>query len=195
MAHMFKGPGALTSGSIITDASNISVTDLTINNASDNNVEITDDVAIGGDLTTTTGDITATSITANIEEKITKLTATSSGANYGTIDVSNTNILYFADTTRTANIQLTATITWPTVRDGHRLFIAWTKRGSTNVPSVKIDFGAANKILHGSSGSNSGPQFRYLTLGGLGQNSTLYYSQNLNAWLAFKSNGSTYSTS
>jgi hypothetical protein len=195
MAHMFKGPGALTSGSVITNASNISVTDLTINNASDNNVEITDDVVIGGDLTTTTGDITATSITANIEEKITKLITTSSGANYGTIDVSNTNILYFADTTRTANIQLTATITWPTVRDGHRLFIAWTKRGGPNVPSIKIDFGA-DKILHGF-GTN-GPQYRYMTLSGtsgLGQNGILYYSQNLNAWLSFKSNGSTYSTS
>jgi hypothetical protein len=190
MAYMFKGPASLTSGSIITNASEITTTTATINNASDNAVEIQDDINIGGDLSATT--ITATSVRANIREKVTTLTSVSINTSYGTIDVSNINILYFADTTRTTAVQLIATISWGTIRDGHRLLIAWTNRASsaTPVPSVKVNFGASKLYTTGTSG----PTYRYVTLSALGHSCTLYYSAVMNAWMVLESGGATHST-
>ena len=190
---MFKGPASLTSGSVVNDASNISATNLTINNTSDNTVEIADDVIIGGDLNTTTGYITATTITAKIQEKVTKLTSTITGSSsFGTINVDNINVLYFADITRTSAAALAATISWSTIQDGHRLFIAWTKKAvNSNTPSVKLDFGA-NKIY---TTSTNGPDARYITFNGLGQNCILYYNSNINAWMKNANNGVTITTS
>ena len=183
MAHMFKGPGSLTSGSVITNASNITVTNATINNVVDNAVDIADDMIIGGDISADA--VTATSITANIEEKVTTLSSVSVNTNYGTINVSNINILYLADNTYTGSSELIATITWSTIRDGHRLFIAWTRRGSATVPSVRLSFGFSKIYSTGSAG----PNHRYVTFTGLGQNCTLYYSSVMTAWMVIESNG------
>lgn len=204
MAFMFKGPASLTSGSVVTDATSISSADLT---ATDDiivgdDLTVADDAAISGDMTvtgtlTTNGPVVAnngiTVVSGPLRENI--LTLTNAGDYSGNIDISNYNILYLANSTLTGNVDVT--ITWPTVADGQRLFIACINKNAS--ATLRVDFGSTNKIY---ATLTSGPNMRYLNLLGIGTNALFYYSANLvgttgtaGVWMSIESNAATLSSS
>jgi hypothetical protein len=190
MAFMFKGPASLTSGSVVTDATSISSADLTVTD----DLTVTNDVTVGDDLTVT-GDIVASTITAKINESVVKLTSAPSGV-YPDTDISNTNVLYLANTDNSTATQ-TLRLSWSSVLDGHHIFIAWVARNTQSPPtSIKVTFGtgSGNNTIYAGTGT-AGPNAKVITLNGLGTNALFYYSSDLLAWMANESNAAVFSTS
>lgn len=184
MAFMFKGPASLTSGSVVTNATSISSADLTVTD----DLTVTNDVTVGDDVTVT-GDIVASTITAKINESVVKLTSAPSGV-YPDTDISNTNVLYLANTDNSTATQ-TLRLSWSSVLDGHHIFIAWAARsGSTTSVLVTFGTGSGNNTIYAGTGT-AGPNAKVLTLTGLGTNALFYYSSDLLAWMANETNAAT----
>jgi len=189
MAFMFKGPASLTSGSVITDATSISSADLTVTD----DLTIAQDLTVGDDITVT-GDIVAASVTAKINEAVLKVTTTNLAGVYTTTDISNHNVLYLANIDD-ATSALTLKLTWPTVTDGHHIFIAWVaKNAGASTLKITFDNDVAGNTIYTGAGATGANQ-RVLNFNGLAQNCLFYYSSDLGIWLGNENNGATFATS
>ena len=198
MAFMFKGPASLTSGSVIPAASvNTALSaegvDLTVGD----DLTVTDDLTTKDVIIANTGSLTingssaissiAGSGTALVTQnyvdtaisnthKVSVLTSVTSGS-YGTVDLSTHHVYFFANDSYLpgTSTQLTCTVaTSPTPANGHRIFIAWSKRGNSNNASIALDFGSA--IVQGPAGNN-----RFINFTGLHASCILYHTTTTNS--------------
>ena len=210
MSFMFKGPAALTAGSTIPAAS--------INAAlstADTDLTIGDDLTVKDVIIANTGSLTVNGSTpiTSIEgggavlvtksyvdlavsntHKVQVLTSAPSGV-YPPVDLSTHHVYYFADNTYTASTPtiLTCTVlTSPTPPvNGHRVFIAWTRRGNTSQVMIKLNFGS--QIVEGSENSDSN---QYIHIHNLYSSVLLYYvSAEFGGprWLATETNETNFS--
>jgi hypothetical protein len=208
---MFKGPAALTAGSTvpaesINSALSVAGTDLTV--ADDLNVK---DIIIANTGSLTVNDSTPiTSIEGGGAVLVTKSyvdTAISNthkvqvlidvtGGAYSPVDLSTHHVYYFANSTyTTASSTLTCNVsTSPAPVNGHRVFIAWTKRGAGAQTKLKLDFGS--QIVQGPSTA-----FSHISLNGLHSSVLLYYASTdvLDGggprWYSIESNDTTFTNS
>jgi len=108
--------------------------------------------------------------------KVSVLTSVTSGS-YGTVDLSTHHVYFFANDSYLpgTSTQLTCTVaTSPTPANGHRIFIAWSKRGNSNNASIALDFGSA--IVQGPAGNN-----RFINFTGLHASCILYHTTTTNS--------------
>jgi hypothetical protein len=209
MAFMFKGPASLTSGTVIdatsvtTDNATVDV-DLTVGD----DLTVTDDLIIGNTGSLTIGSNSITSIEGNGAVLVTKdyvdtaisnthkvLTLTDApGGVYPNVDLSTHHVYYFANNTYTSPTPtiLTCTVsTSPVPANGHRVLIAFTRRGNANQVTLKLDFGSS--IVEGTGGADA---VRYINITSLFSSVLLYYvSADFGGprWLAHESNETTFS--
>jgi len=214
MSFMFKGPAALTAGSTvpaesINSALSVAGTDLTV--ADDLNVK---DIIIANTGSLTVNDSTPiTSIEGGGAVLVTKSyvdTAISNthkvqvlidvtGGAYSPVDLSTHHVYYFANIDYEVSlpypVTLTCTVlTSPAPVNGHRVFIAWTRRGSGDQTKLKLNFGS--QIVQGPSNA-----FRYILLSGLHSSVLLYYastdvlSGSSPRWYPIEGNGITFTNS
>jgi hypothetical protein len=198
MSFMFKGPAALTAGSTvpaesINSALSVAGTDLTVGN----DLHVTDDLTIGDDLTvkdiiiTNTGSLTVngsnpiTSIEGGDAVLVTKsyvdtaisnthkvqvLTSVTGGV-YPNVNLSTHHVYYFANSDYVLSTSpLTCTMSLSTPVNGHRVFIAWTKRGREAQTSLKLNFGSPIVV-----GASSTVIYRYILFNALHASVLLYY--------------------
>jgi hypothetical protein len=214
MSFMFKGPAALTAGSTvpaesINSALSVAGTDLTV----------ADDLTVKDIIIANTGSLTVNGSTpiTSIEgggavlvtksyvdtaisntHKVQVLTSVTGGA-YLPVDLSTHHVYYFANSDYGVSlpypVTLTCTVsTSPAPVNGHRVFIAWTKRGHGDQTKLKLDFGS--QIVQGPSNA-----FRYILLSGLHSSVLLYYastdvlSGSGPRWYPIEGNGITFTNS
>ena len=101
-----------------------------------------------------------------------------------TIDISKCNVLYLASTSPN-NATVNINLTWPTVKNGHRVFIALLARGPSNT-ATQLDFGQIGRLY--VTGTTGPTVHRYLILNGIGTNTLIYYSTTKNMWMTIESN-------
>ena len=219
MSFMCKGPAALTAGSTVPAASINSAlsgdTDLTVGD----DLTVTDDLTVKDIIIANTGSLTvngSTTITSIEGEgavlvtksyvnlavsnthKVQVLTSAPSGV-YTSVDLSTHHVYYFANNDHTASTPnqstLTCTVlTSPAPVNGHRVFIAWTRRGSGDQTKLKLNFGS--QIVQGPLNA-----FSYITLNGLHSSVLLYYASTAvldgggPRWYSIEGNGITFTNS
>ena len=106
------------------------------------------------------------------------------------IDISKCNVLYLSSTIPNTQT-VTITLTCPTVKNGHRVFIALLARGSSNV-ATRLDFGPIGRLyVIGTAGPTT---YRYMNLTGIGTNTLVYYSTTKDMWMTIESNSAIAST-
>ena len=100
------------------------------------------------------------------------------------IDISKCNVLYLASTIPN-HTTVTITLTWPTVKNGHRVFIALLARGALNT-STRLDFGQIGRLY--ATGTSGPTAHQYMNLTGIGTHILIYYSTTKNMWMVIESN-------
>jgi hypothetical protein len=190
MSYMFKGPASLSDGSVITNATSISTSDLTITD----DLTVTDDVSIGDNIEVT-GNIESLSIHATISEPVLTVDASVSGT-FSNTDITDYNVLYLKSSNASSTPTLNITLIWRVndgininpINDGHHIFVAWVGKHATNTTiTINFNSGSSDPLTIYSSGTG-GANARNFTVTGIGQNALFYYSSFLNIWMANKSN-------
>ena len=215
MSFMFKGPAALTAGSTIPAESvqaalSTAGTDLAIGDdlTVGDNLTVTGDLTVSGTVGLTVSGTGGISVSGNGGLTVSGTGGISvSGAdgitvtngpideyvveiNNGTttIDISKCNVLYLASTSPN-NATVNIILTWPTVKNGHRVFIALLARGALNT-TTRLDFGVNRLYVIGTTG----PAHQYMNLTGIGTNTIIYYSKTKNMWMNIESNSAAAAT-
>lgn len=214
MSFMFKGPAALTAGSTIpAESVNAALS------TAGTDLNIGDDLTVKDVIIANTGSLTVNGSAAitSIEgggavlvtksyvdlvvsntHKVQVLISAPSGV-YPPVDLSTHHVYYFANSDHTAQTPnpstLTCTVlTSPAPVNGHRVFIAWTRRGHGYQTKLRLDFGS--NIVQGLSN-----EFRYIYLNGLHSSVLLYYASTAvldgvnPKWYSIESNDTTFSNS
>jgi hypothetical protein len=212
---MFKGPAILTAGSSIIGATFVSTDDLIVND----DLTVNDDLSAQDIVATTSfrlsnntvnsinigsggaeGTVLATKsyvdTAINYHDNVMPVVTAMTGNNYNTIDVGQYNTIFFGNTSNTTETTLTASITFSSPRNGHRLFIAWVAKGVSSGAVLYID------ISNSSSPTSSGNTFiigpaghsrRYIKFLDIGDNIHLYYvGAPLNKWITNSNTGIEY---
>ena len=168
MSFMFKGPAALTAGSTIpAESVNAALSTAGTDLAVGDDLTVTDDLTVKDVIIANTGSLTINNSTAitSIEgdgavlvtksyvdlavsntHKVQVLISAPSGV-YPPVDLSTHHVYYFANSDHTAQTPnpstLTCTVlTSPAPVNGHRVFIAWTRRGHGYQTKLRLDFGS-----------------------------------------------------
>jgi hypothetical protein len=217
MAFMFKGPASLTSGSVV-DAASVTADNATV----DIDLMVGDDLTVTDVLTTKKLIISNSgSLTINGGAEITSVEGTGTalttksyvdtavsdmhkvyilldapGGVYTNVDLSTHHVYYFANNTYTNSTPtiLTCTVlTSPAPTNGHRVLIAFIRRGNGAQVTLKLDFGSS--IVEGTGNADA---MRYINITSLFSSVLLYYvsaEYGGPRWLAHESNETTFSNS
>lgn len=215
MSFMFKGPAALTTGSTIpAESVNAALSTAGTDLAIGDDLTVTDDLTVKDVIITNTGSLTVNGSTpiTSIEgggavlvtksyvdtaisntHKVQVLIHAPSGV-YPPIDLSTHHVYYFANIDYMASTPtiLTCTVlTSPAPVNGHRVFIAWTRRGNPLQVTIKLNFGS--QIVEGSLNTDRN---QYIHIHDLYSSVLLYYvSAEFGGprWLATENNETDFS--